>query len=78
MCDQNNKQTKIRHIPLLVSVMSELLARRLWMNPVRPSLGEQQTARKVVRGRQSSIITVKPTKASTTTKAKKTKICFLF
>lgn len=45
MCDQHNNRTKIRRIPLLVSVMSELLARRLWMNPERPSLGEQQTAR---------------------------------
>lgn len=44
MCDQENNQTKISHIPLLVSVMSELLAQRLRMNPVRPSLGEQHTA----------------------------------
>lgn len=42
----------------------------LWENSRQP--------RKVVRGRQGSIITVKPTKASTTTKAKKSKICFYF
>lgn len=39
----------------------------LWENSRQP--------RKVVHGRQSSIITVKPTKGSTTTKAK-AKICF--
>lgn len=75
-------QARARHIPLLVRIMSKLLAQCLpsvWMNAARPSLGKQRTGgqtSKLARGLAASmlrevIVTVEAAKASTTPKAER-------